>query len=539
MRSVAYVPRQVPRQVLRQVPRNIARTSPRQTRGVTLLELLVAVALSVILIGVMTFVWTQSNEIFTTQLNRIETYQRVRNILDTIERDLANTQLTGDMEFFDDVDGNGFYEAGTDTQLGSVWGAPAVGMRDPGQPQDPLVRLGATEFAITGVDDVLSLNTNAYIRAPTIISPEPYLIDQTDGYLQSRAYWRDEIFVRSFITIGDHNRPALIHYRLVQATAGGRSILRRRIWFLDASGTMTTSTDQVDIRAVDVCDLKISFMFKLSPIFGNPYVFHAAPDPNGGGSFSGTLENDLLNRDAERGLVSTFAGRADPDGGGPLVQIEPLSSQHVGFSKVVPFFFEGNARLEERALGPIALRTLDGPPSDDLETDTTFEFNSTADLTKYNNFDFRGVRPGTKVLLYGATDDDAQQAPSVTSKLAGNRFPARLWTIDTIPAEGTTALGAAGSFVSLQFLEKVPFARIASSWLGPETSITIADSDTYHPVNFPTNPQAGPPRTVISSFNCHYRVGFLPSAFVIRMSVDDRYNQKILPMERIIRLLQQ
>ncbi|MGE0710577.1 MAG: PilW family protein [Planctomycetota bacterium] len=506
-------------------------------RGLTLVELLVAVALSVILIGVMTFVWIQSNEIFTTQLNRIETYQRVRNILDTIERDLANTQLTGDMEFFTDTDGNAFFDdttANPDVRQPSVWGKP--GFRDPGFPQDPLVRLGQPEFAVTGADDELSLNSGAFIRAPTIISPEPYLIDQTDGYLQARAYWRDEIYVRSFITIGDHNRPALIHYRLVQPNAGGRSVLRRRIWFLNAQGQMTQSTDQVDVRAVDVCDLKVSFLFKLSPSFGNAYLYHAAPDPNAGGGYGNQLKDDLLKLDAARGFVSTSKGRADPDSGGPQGPIEPLSSQHIGFDKCIPFVYQGNARVEERALGPVAMRTTSGDGTEDLTSG--HDLTTVNDLTQYNNFDFRGVRPGTQVLMYGAADDDPAQATGA-NRLAGARFPPRLWTIETIPAEGGTGLGDSGAFVSLQFLEKVPFARLRSSWLGAETTLDIADGDFFNKVTAPSKPPAGPKRQITASFNVHYRVGFLPSAFVVRLSVDDRHNQKLIPMERVIRLLQQ
>jgi type II secretory pathway pseudopilin PulG len=502
----------------------------------TLLELLVAVALSVMLVGVLTFVWMRASDIFTTQSNRIETYRRLINIMDTIERDLANTQLTGEMEFFQDVDSNGFFSSSVDNQLASPWSPSAPNFRQAGAPGDPLLRpVPQPEFALTPAEDVLDLNGSGYIRAPTIVSPEPYLIDQTEGYLQGRAYWRDEIYVRSFITIGNHNRPALIHYRLIQPTPGGRSLLRRRVWFLDPAGQLTASTDQVDVRAVDVCDLKISFLFKPSPASGNPHVFHCAPDATSSppGTYGALLADDLLLADARRGYVSTFSGRADPDGpSNPLQRIDPLSSKHGSYSKVVPFLYEGCARLEERALGPVALRTLTGTVSDDL-TQAAFELNGTSDLARYENFDFRGVRPGAKILLYDATDDDAQQAPSATSKLAGGRFPARMWTIDSIPAEGATVLGSQGSFVSLRFSESLPFARLASSWLGPETQLQVTTPDLV------AHPKAGPPRTITSSFNCHYRVGFLPSAFVARLSVDDRHNQRVIPLERVIRLLQQ
>ncbi|HBP21419.1 MAG TPA: hypothetical protein DEA08_26980 [Planctomycetes bacterium] len=519
---------------------------PLASRGVTLVELLVAVALSVILVGVMTFVWVQSNEIFSTQLNRIETYQRVRNILDTIERDLANTQLTTDMEFFNDEDGNGFFDTSTtppDTVRvspggGTGGGAAGGDMRAPVDPQDPLFRLGQPEFAVgpdplapNGADE---LNQADYQRAPLILSPAPYLIDQAEGYLQSNAYWRDEIYVRSFITIGDSNRPALIHYRLVQPTPGGRSLLRRRIWFLNAQGQLTNDTDQVDIRAVDVCDLKISFLFKLSPTFGDANVYHAAPPVSNYPSDPDSLKADLLNADIARGYVSSFGGRPPAtNASGTSREIEPLSGQHTAFTDRVPFLYSGVAKLEERELGPTALRTLDptAAASDpDDPADTGYQMSATPNLGQYGNFDFRGVRPGTQVLLFEAHDDDANHLTPTTA--AAERFPARLWTIDTISAEGGTSLGDAGNFVSLRFLEKVPFARLRTSWLGDEPEAVI-DSGMV------SGTQGGPVRTVIASFNVKYRVGFLPSAFVVRLSVDDRFNQQVIPMERVVRLLQQ
>ena len=123
------------------------------------LLLLVAVALNVILIGVMTFVWIQSNKIFSTQLNRIETYQRVRVIMDTMERDLANTQLTTDMEFFTDNDQDGFYSP-TDTLMPASKGGLAF--RAPNDEIDPL--LGRQEFNLPPGD---VLNQPTFVRAPT------------------------------------------------------------------------------------------------------------------------------------------------------------------------------------------------------------------------------------------------------------------------------------------------------------------------------------------------------------------------------------
>lgn len=510
-------------------PRSRARWSPAALRrgtprGLTLVELLVAVTLSVILIGVMTFVWVQSNKIFSTQLNRIETYQRVRVIMDTMERDLANTQLTSDMEFFLDQNQDGFYDQAVDQVMPASKGGGDF--RAPNDETDPL--LGQPEFAL-GASDVL--NGPDFVRAPTIISPDPYEIT-TDGYLDARSYWRDEVYVRSFITIGDKNRPALIHYRLVQTNPGGgtvpngRSMLRRRIWYLDAGTTPPTvsdMTDQYSILAADICDLKVGFLFKQSPLEGNMTKFHVAADQGG---FSQTQHNDLLEQDHRQGFVSTHAGRTAAG-----FVAEPLSAQHTGNltdETRVSFVFEGNARIEERTLGPVTLRGLRGDQSTDLESlDFDASLNGKDD---YDNFDFRGVRPGTRIMLYDATDDDSNTV--TTGRAAESRFPTQLFTIETIPAEvRSDATNTDETFVSMQFLEPINFARLRASWLGQEDRIRVDTGDC--------TPQFGPDRQIIGSFNVRYRVGFLPAAFVIRLSVDDRNNQKVIPMERIIRLLQQ
>ena len=56
----------------------------------------VRLSVAAILLGVVVFVWIQSNKIFTVTVNRLETYQRLRNVLDVMERDLANTKRTVD-----------------------------------------------------------------------------------------------------------------------------------------------------------------------------------------------------------------------------------------------------------------------------------------------------------------------------------------------------------------------------------------------------------------------------------------------------------
>jgi hypothetical protein len=227
----------------------------------TMVELLVAMALGTILIGVVAFVWLQAQRIFSTSINRLETYQRLRTILDVMERDLANTTRSVDMEFFvdSDPDGpggpkepNGHYEVGDD-QIMQVDGKD---FRQPRDPQDPLLIAGEEEFGIAGFPPVPTVPPGAsegYLFGGVVLSPPPYMIGA--GYTDNRAYWRDEVYVRSFAMVEGENKAALVHYRLVQ-TADGRSALRRRIWYLDGDFKIAPETDVTTILAHGIADLK-------------------------------------------------------------------------------------------------------------------------------------------------------------------------------------------------------------------------------------------------------------------------------------------
>jgi uncharacterized protein (TIGR02599 family) len=81
-----------------------------RSRALTLIEVLVSVSLGTILIGIITFVWMQSSRIVSETVERLEIYQSLRTVLDTVERDLSNASRTVDMEFFDDKDGNGRFD---------------------------------------------------------------------------------------------------------------------------------------------------------------------------------------------------------------------------------------------------------------------------------------------------------------------------------------------------------------------------------------------------------------------------------------------
>ena len=481
-------------------------------RGLTLVELLVATALGSILIGIVTFVWMQSNKIFTVTINRLETYQRLRTVLDVVERDLANTNRTADMEFYVPGPGanDGHYDPGTgDTPLM----VDGQSFRVPNDPRDPLFGTPEGEFGLPGFSA-----TAPYLFAPVILSPPPYTI--AAGYTEGRAYWRDEVYVRTFASVQGVNRPALVHYRLVQ---GGdeRSLLRRRVWYLNEDGQMVPvgtpglePTDRTSILSHGMADLKIGFYFKRSPIQGEGDWYHVGKI----GAPYADQQQALLEQDEERGF-------RDPNKGAYALSAQHSGSGQFGGLNAVSFHYEGNGRFEQTQVGPVLFRSLS------RDTDVAAAtLEGMADLSHYDNFGFDGVRPGDQFYVYDAIDDDAQQAPGAP-KAAGPRFPNRLFTVESIAADQSKV------YTAVKFQEPINFYRLVSTWLGDETDLDVKLSDLGSPGS--TTYLGGPPRRIQASFNVRFRVAFLPAAFVVRLSCDDRFNRRVLPMERVIRLLQQ
>lgn len=507
----------------------------------TLVELMVALSLGVILIGVVTFVWMQSNKIFTTTVNKLEIYQRLRTVLDVMERDLANTNRTVDMELYLDVDpdlggplkSNGHYDE-SDTVLAS----PTVTGRDFRAPQDPGDPLNnKDEF---GVIDSSGANpfkdfplqygqTDAFLFAGSVLSPEPYEIND-EGYTTSRFYWRDEVYVGTYTMVDGLNRPALVHYRLVQ-TADQRSVLRRRLWFLNENrelvfpGSETNPpTDRTTILSHGIVDLKVAFYFKES-------TSQEAGGTSGVGRWYhiGNTDEDwsaqgkaLRDIDEQRGMLSARGTKA-------------LSQQHQdqfeGGMNAVSFAFKGAARLEDMLGGGVVLRGLR-----DLASGESLNDLDITDLSVYDQTaQFPGVRPGDHFYVYDASDDDGSQSIGEDIE-AGEHFPDQLLTVSFIYTDRNPA--DKKDWAAVKFDEPIDFFSLGRGWLGRDVAgelpQTIGDPSTD---TFDT--QAGPGRVINQSFNVSYRVGFLPAAFLIRLSCDDRQNRNLVQMERVIRLLQQ
>lgn len=523
-------------------------------RGLTLVELLVSVALGTILIGVITFIWLQSTKIFSSTVNNLECYQRLRTTVDQIERDIANAERTVDMEFFKDAGGlNGHYDAATEKVLGhgptGAGGAatPADSFRKIVDPNDPVAKLPGTsdrtEFYEGGNGSNANFSTRNYFYAPTLFSPPPYPITGAE-YLEKRHYWRDELYLRTVAFargIDGATVPALVHYRLVQPVANqSTSVLRRRVWWQDPQRAIVAVdpdpskiTDYVSVLANGICDLKFGFFFRASTAGGDEgHWFHVGCPTTTEPANSSTYRR-LVDLDADRRFVRALVP-------GPIVAptIPPLSTQHVnngpaahlGGANGISFYYEGFGRFEKTDLGPVVMRTIKSltspPPSDST-------------LGEYTNFDFPGVRPGDQVYVYGARDDDTAQSGGAGVVAPAGVFPDRLLTCDEIVSQSNPVAGGPAQFISMKVRERIEFDELKRYWIGAE----FAPNATYPvPANLilPTaaGRDAGPARTIQASINVGYRVSFLPAAIMVRLSINDTYNQQIRVVERVIRLVQ-
>jgi prepilin-type N-terminal cleavage/methylation domain-containing protein len=82
--------------------------------GVTLIELLVAIALMIILTGSISYVFITSRSVFSQSEATIQVYQNARNAFDIIEREVSIAVKTHDMDYFIDEasTANGHFDAG-------------------------------------------------------------------------------------------------------------------------------------------------------------------------------------------------------------------------------------------------------------------------------------------------------------------------------------------------------------------------------------------------------------------------------------------
>jgi hypothetical protein len=200
--------------------------------GFTLVELLVSIALMLILTGTVVYIFINAQNIYIATDAKVQVYQNARYTLDFMERDIANTVKSADMEFFFDIGDHGKGHFGP----------------------NPSERF-ASQFG-------------EYDYAATFRQPREYT--GPDG----RAHRRDSLYFKTSTTLAGQTKAALVEYFIAETdknvavgttTQQERLVLKRSMWYISgvdsASGKPKFSQDVQDL-CLYVTDMEIEIYYK-------------------------------------------------------------------------------------------------------------------------------------------------------------------------------------------------------------------------------------------------------------------------------------
>ena len=218
----------------------------RQFKGFTLVELMVAMTLGVILTGAIVFIFVQSQKIFTEMDAKVSVYNYARTAFDIVERDLANTAKTSDMEFFQDSDSDGI-QGHYDVRNGDPESVPVTSP------------FGDPHFLIN--------KQEKYIYGVTLHQPPEY-----KGF-DGKMHRHDSIYFRTVTSVNGQTKPVLVEYALDYRRKSDGSlrllpVLIRRHWSITkvkktlGGPEITLNTDNKGIETelcLYVTDVKFEF----------------------------------------------------------------------------------------------------------------------------------------------------------------------------------------------------------------------------------------------------------------------------------------
>lgn len=185
-------------------------------RAFTLIELMVALALGLILIGAIVVIFSESQKIYGEMEAKVSVYQYARYAFDQAERDLANCVKTADMEYYQD-NPNGGIRGHYDIDPVTGQDIESLPLRDRGQIAHKL------------------FPDEKYIYAMTLDQPAPYDDGRGQGALS--LHRRDSIYFRTIISVNGQSQPVLVEYALDYLKPDGSTLrtlprLVRRTWVI-------------------------------------------------------------------------------------------------------------------------------------------------------------------------------------------------------------------------------------------------------------------------------------------------------------------
>ena len=156
-------------------------TNRRDEAGLTLVELMIAIALMLIMVLQLQIIFGNARGLYLGADAMAQVYSNTRSVLDQIEKDVANAIKTDQMEFYNDNRAT----------------AAGVGHYNPGEEN-----LGLMGKVIPG----------RYIHSFLVKQPKPYT--PKDIVKVGGPYRHDSIYFRTFTNIMGVPREALVEYRL-------------------------------------------------------------------------------------------------------------------------------------------------------------------------------------------------------------------------------------------------------------------------------------------------------------------------------------
>lgn len=199
---------------------------PQSQAGLTIVELLIAIALMMVLTAQVVFVFNQARQVFSSSLAMVDVYQNARIALDQMERDVQNAVKTGDMEPYND----------------NITAALGVGRYDPGE-EHPELR--GRYFG----------NQTPYVYSMAMKQPKEYTVS-TPGPLEGRTFRWDSLYLKTLALVNGESKEALVQYDLYirdPSTPKARPVLRRTVTEVTAVDSTTRRVTLQRHDPEDVC----------------------------------------------------------------------------------------------------------------------------------------------------------------------------------------------------------------------------------------------------------------------------------------------
>ena len=213
-------------------------------RAFTLIELLMAMALAVVVISMLGFIYGNSRKIFNACQQTVELYQKIANTMGILKSELQNVRVTHDMEFFTDKQpwNRHFDEKGLVSGL----------------PYSPLER-----------DSVRGLRSHLPPHLRNLLQYVPSFAIYGDSYTDKSGvkHRSDVLYFKALARVAGAKREALVLYRVERPMlAGGKEgtpVLKKYV--LVRRGTGQFEEIPSDKSGTDICvgvtDFKVEYFY--------------------------------------------------------------------------------------------------------------------------------------------------------------------------------------------------------------------------------------------------------------------------------------